>query len=111
MRKEIYQWMKNLTLFYVMFHAALQLVPDRKYEKYVRFYMGILLILLMLSPVFLLFGKGEMLWEEFGLIYQQEELSRLQKDAENLENYYLLREKEWTEEWSGEVDEGFTDEE
>ena len=57
MRNSIYEWMKNLTLFYVLFQASMQLVPDKTYEKYVRFYMGLLMILLMLSPVFLLFGK------------------------------------------------------
>lgn len=95
MRTEIYQWMKNLTLFYVLFQAALQLVPDKKYEKYVRFYMGLLLIMLMLSPVFILFGKSEELWADFGEFYQKEDLKRLQKEAENLENYYLMAEQAW----------------
>lgn len=98
MKSEIYQWMKNLTLFYVLFQAALQLVPDKKYEKYVRFYMGLLLILLMLSPVFLLFGKNEELWADFGGFYQNEELKRLQQEAENLENYYLIEEGKWEKE-------------
>ena len=41
MREDIYQWMKSLAVFYLFFTAVLQLVPDRKYERYVRSFMGL----------------------------------------------------------------------
>ena len=44
MKEEIYQWMKNLAVFYILFTAFLHLVPDKKYERYVRLFMGFLLI-------------------------------------------------------------------
>ncbi len=40
MREDIYQWMKSLAVFYLFFTAVLQLVPDRKYERYVRSFTG-----------------------------------------------------------------------
>lgn len=98
MQEQIYQWMKNLVFFYVIFQAILQLLPDGNYEKYVRFYMGLLLILLMISPIFTLVGKGEQLRESFRELYQKEELYRLSKEAENLQEYYLKMESEgWYE--------------
>lgn len=98
MQEQLYQWMKNLVFFYVIFQAILQLLPEKKYEKYVRFYMGLLLILLMISPVFLLVGKSEELWEDFGEFYKKEEWNRLWQEAENLQEYYLKMESEkWYE--------------
>ena len=53
MREEIYQWMKGLAVFYLFFTAVLQLVPDRKYERYVRSFMGLLLIYMLCTPCLL----------------------------------------------------------
>ena len=106
MQEQIYQWMKNLVFFYVIFQAILQLLPDKKYEKYVRFYMGLLLILIMLSPIFLLVGKSEKVWEDFSTFYKKEELQRLSQEAENLKEYYLKMESEEWYEWGVEEENG-----
>lgn len=45
MKEELYLWIRNLAVFYIFFTAVLNLIPDQKYEKYVRFFMGLLLIL------------------------------------------------------------------
>ena len=34
MKKELYLWIRNLAVFYIFFTAVLNLVPDKKYEKY-----------------------------------------------------------------------------
>ena len=51
--------------FYLFFTAVLQLVPDRKYERYVRSFMGLLLIYMLCTPVFAVFGKSGQLLEGF----------------------------------------------
>ena len=47
MKEELYLWIRNLAVFYIFFTAVLNLIPDQKYEKYVRFFMGLLLIFMM----------------------------------------------------------------
>ena len=42
MKEELYTWIKNLAVFYILFTAILHLVPNGKYERYVRFFMGLL---------------------------------------------------------------------
>lgn len=37
-------------LFYLLF-AVMNLLPDSSYKKYIRYYMGLLLILIVFSPV------------------------------------------------------------
>ena len=85
MKEEIYRWVKTIAFFYIVFSAVLHLVPDVKYERYIRSFMGILLIYILSTPVFNLFGNGEKLLQEFRLNYQalylQENYSReLQKE-------------------------------
>ena len=72
MKEELYQWIWNLAVFYILFTAILHLAPDGKYEKYVRFFMGLLLIFMMSTPVFALFGKGQELAESFQLFYEKQ---------------------------------------
>ncbi|MDO4305518.1 MAG: stage III sporulation protein AF [Eubacteriales bacterium] len=91
MKEAVYQWMKNLAVFYILFTAFLHLVPDKKYEKYVRMFMGLLLILLMCTPVFALIGKGEELAGSFDLHYDAETELLKQNDLENLQALYLQK--------------------
>ena len=56
MKEEIYRWVKTIAFFYIVFSAVLHLVPDVKYERYIRSFMGILLIYILSTPVFNLFG-------------------------------------------------------
>ena len=72
MKEEIYRWVKTIAFFYIVFSAVLHLVPDVKYERYIRSFMGILLIYILSTPVFNLFGNGEKLLQEFRLNYQEE---------------------------------------
>ena len=78
MKEEIYRWVKTIAFFYIVFSAVLHLVPDVKYERYIRSFMGILLIYILSTPVFNLFGNGEKLLQA---LYLQENYSReLQKE-------------------------------
>lgn len=72
MKEELYQWVRNMAVFYILFTAILNLVPDKKYEKYVRFFMGLLLIFMMSTPIFSLFGKGQELTGNFQVYLSRE---------------------------------------
>ena len=50
MRTELYQWMKSLAFFHVLTTALLHILPDKRYEQYIRLFMGLLLVLLIYLP-------------------------------------------------------------
>lgn len=52
----LYQWMKNLAFYMVVITAALQLIPGENYKKYVRFFAGLILILMLAEPISRIFG-------------------------------------------------------
>lgn len=89
MKEEIYQWMKNLAVFYILFTAVLQLVPDQKYQRYVRSFMGLLLIYMLCTPVFALAGKGEELLGGFSDTFHREQALMEEAEAEKLQAFYL----------------------
>lgn len=89
MKTEIYQWVRTLAVFYIIFSAILHLVPDAKYERYIRSFMGILLIYILCTPVFAILGNGEKLIRDFRLNYQEELISLETANAENLQELYL----------------------
>lgn len=91
MKEELYLWMKNLAVFYILFTAVLHLIPEKGYERYVRLFMGLLLILMMCMPVLSLLGKGEALADSFQKFYEGEEQKRQQQEFENLQALYLKK--------------------
>lgn len=105
MKESLYAWIKNLAVFYLLFTMVLHLVPAGKYEKYVRFFMGLLLILLLLIPVFTLLGKADELGQSFQLLYAKEEEERKIQEGENLQKMFVWKnlEKQLEEEITEEL--------
>lgn len=95
MKEELYTWIKNLAVFYILFTAILHLVPDEKYERYVRFFMGLLLLFMLSTPVFAIFGKSGELWESFQDNYKKEAALREEEEMKNLQEFYLEKGYEW----------------
>ena len=82
MKEAIYSWIKCLAIFYILLTMLIHLVPTGKYQRYVRFFMGLLLILILLIPVFTLFGKAEELGESFQILYDKKEEERKVQEGE-----------------------------
>ncbi|MCD8098926.1 MAG: stage III sporulation protein AF [Lachnospiraceae bacterium] len=68
----ILEMIRAVAVFYLLEQIVLYLLPGRSYEKYVRFYLGLLLVLLLLRPVFELAGLAEQLGAE-ALVEQLEQ--------------------------------------
>lgn len=91
MKEEIYSWMKNLAFFYILLTTVLHLAPSGTYQRYIRFFMGLLLILMLTSPIFSILGRGEALVEEFSFHYGKEEEERMRREAKELQEDYLKK--------------------
>ena len=66
------QWIQKIISMLLVMSAVLQVIPGKDYEKYIRFFCGLVLILLVLSPVAALKGlKVEQFYQKE--VYQQYE--------------------------------------
>lgn len=52
----LYKWIENLTVYMVLVTAAIQMIPGAGYKKYIRFFTGLILILMLMAPMLKIFG-------------------------------------------------------
>ena len=62
----VYGWVKSMIYYMIFMSAANNLLADSKYEKYIRFFAGMVLILLVISP----FTGGLRLDEQISSMFQ-----------------------------------------
>lgn len=89
MKEGIYEWMKNLAVYYILLTAVVNFVPDGKYARYLRYFMGMVLITMLCTPVFSLLGRGEELEESLRRTILEEQVDQVQWDLENVQETYL----------------------
>lgn len=73
----LYEWTRNLAFYMIIITVILQIIPGDTYKKYVRFFVGLVLILLLTQPIIKLFGMQK----DFKIFYneakrQQEKLEK-----------------------------------
>ena len=79
MLQNIYRWMQNLAVYMILVTAFLQALPENNYRKYVRFFCGLLLVVLLMQPLFNLAGvAGKMTG-----FYKTAEYEQMVKELEN----------------------------
>lgn len=91
MKTEIYRWVRTLAAFYILFTAVLQLVPDKKYERYIRSFMGLLLIYILCTPVFSIIKNSQGMIGNFAQNYKEEVSLLEQKETQNLQGFYIRK--------------------
>lgn len=75
----LYDWIQNIAFYLVLVTAVLHSVPDKKYMKYIRFFTGLVLILMILTPVFQIFGTDIEIADLYDYI-DYEKLEQIQVD-------------------------------
>ena len=82
----IYSWVKNLVCFYILLTVVLHLLPKENYQKYVRFFSGMLLTILVISPILSLMGNEEVIREKINQAEFFQGLDNLKLDTAHLED-------------------------
>ena len=49
--KELYQWLQDLAVYLILVSAILPALPQESYQKYIRFFSGLVLIILLMTPL------------------------------------------------------------
>lgn len=61
----IYEWIKTIAFYYIFVSIVMNALPDTKYQSYVKFFLGMLLIVIMINPLLELFQLAETLDEQY----------------------------------------------
>lgn len=76
----IYQWIENVAFYMVLVVAVIQMIPGESYKKYIRFFVGMILILMLATPLLKLFGMSDFQNAEY-----QKELEEIENAAKYME--------------------------
>lgn len=89
MKEALYNWIRYLAVFYILLTMILHLVPTEKYQRYVRLFMGLLLIAMLLTPILNFLGKGQEFATSFQKIYEKEEQNKMKLEMKALQEKWL----------------------
>lgn len=78
----LYQWIERIAFYLILVTVVLQVLPDNDYRKYLRFFTGLILILLLAGPILNLFGMGENL-----SAYYEEAVRAQERQEDQMENF------------------------
>lgn len=89
----LYGWIMNAAFYLVIFTAVLHVLPGEQYQKYVRFFTGLVIVVLLFSPLFKLLGM-EHLFQGFR---ENAEYRQLQKEMEQASDFLEEKQEEQEE--------------
>lgn len=93
MTDAIYSWMQNLVCYFILLSAVMNFLPDNSYKKYIQYYMGLLLILVILAPVFQYGGIQEKI-DEYVAEFQ---ITDYEKED------WRQKAEEWEDRWNEQI--------
>lgn len=85
----IYEWMRSLSYYMILMTAIVHVIPSKEYQKYIQFYMGLLIVLILATPIVKLLGMEELLFTRFQENTYAIELKELERQTEYLREVEL----------------------
>lgn len=55
----IYEWVQNVAVYLVLMTAIIEVIPNKEYQKYVKFYMGLVVVIMLCTPIIKVLGLEE----------------------------------------------------
>lgn len=90
MLDELYGWIQNIAAYLVVSAAVLHAVPGKQYTKYIRFFSGLVLILLLISPVLRVAGIEESFLDLYHSREYEQETREMREASKRLEDADIL---------------------
>ena len=95
----VYNWVKNLAFFAILSTAVLHMIPDQGFQKYVRFFTGLLMVSMLILPIFKVTGKENIFTDIYKSREYREQLEENSKKSQELiEQITVLEQKNRTNE-------------
>ena len=84
MLEEIYGWIQNISVYLIVMAAVMHAIPGKDYGKYIRFFSGLVLILMLSSPLLRL----AVMEGTFRTLYKGKEYEMERREIERAEELY-----------------------
>lgn len=87
----IYEWIRGMVFYLILVTMILNLLPDKKYEKYLRLFTGVVFILLVIGPFADLTGLEERMAGAYERITFRNDVRLLQAELADIDGQRLAR--------------------
>lgn len=81
----IYEWLKNLAFYMILVTAVIRVLPDSSYQKYIRFFSGLILVVLLMTPILRLTGMKDTFAQLYKSAAYEQEIREIEEAASFLE--------------------------
>jgi Stage III sporulation protein AF (Spore_III_AF). len=81
-----YDWVRNISFYLILITMITYLMPNAKYKKYLKFFTGILLVVLVIRPLIGLTNRQEILNRAFLVEGLKAEMNSMRKETQALGN-------------------------
>jgi len=88
MKEILYKWVQDIAFYTLLMTVVLHVLPDQKQRKYLQFFMGIVLIILIMSPALSFTGLDRKLDETYARQTYDQELQEFLRRQEAIEETY-----------------------
>lgn len=83
----LYEWIENIAFYIVIITVAMQMVPGNSYKKYIRFFTGLILILMLANPIMKIFGMEQELQEFYNSAEYRQKVNEIERATKYLEEF------------------------
>ena len=104
MKYFIYGWIQDIAFYTILMEVVLHVLPEQGQKKYLQFFMGIVLIILVISPVLSAAGLDGQLDEAYARQTYDQELQEFQRRQQMIEESYESRLEERVEKAAEELE-------
>ena len=105
MKEFIFGWIQDIAFYTLLMEVVLHVLPEQGQKKYLQFFMGIVLIILVVSPMLSAAGLDRQLDETYARQTYDQELQEFQRRQQEIEEDYERRLLERVEEAAEELEE------
>lgn len=102
----LYGWVENLAFYMILSTVFLEVLPANSYQKYIRFFTGIILVLLLTGPILKVFGMEQSFFDVMDGSTYERELREIEEKTEYLKDVSIEDYRKKVEEITREPEDG-----
>lgn len=87
----IFQWIRSLVCYLILMTMVVNLIPNKKYENYLRLFAGIIFLMLVFAPFGNLNSVEEQVAEAFSRLTFQNEAKILKREIEDIDGARMTK--------------------
>lgn len=84
-----YQWLQNIAFYLIVITAVIHMIPNHNYKKYIRFFTGLILIVMLSEPLVKAVGMQVTFSELYDSAVYQQKIKEIEESTKYLEEISL----------------------